>query len=102
MSVDVVDIKILRIVDGHILVEVGGSNLELGSVDGLLGGGSNLETVLVLSFSGKVVLVSEFTEGTNDVVRNSETINNTNTLEVENVVLLNSLSNNGGNVLSCV
>lgn len=99
---DVVNIEIVGVIDSHILVEVGGGNLELGSVDGLLGGGSNLETVLVLGSSSEVVLVSKFTEGTNDIVRNSETINNTNTLEVENVVLLDSLSNNGRDVLSCI
>lgn len=99
---DVVDIEIVGVIDGHVLVEVGGSNLELRSVDSLLGLGSNGETVLVLSFSGEVVLVGEVTERTDDVVGDSETINDTNTLEVEDVVLLDGSSNDGGNVLSCI
>lgn len=41
-SVDVVDIEVLGIVNTHILIEEGRSNLELGRVDGLLGLGSNL------------------------------------------------------------
>lgn len=41
-SVDVVDIEVQGIVNTHILIEEGRSNLELGRVDGLLGLGSNL------------------------------------------------------------
>lgn len=41
-SVDIVDIEVLGIVNTHILIEEGRSNLELGRVDGLLGLGSNL------------------------------------------------------------
>lgn len=58
--------------------------------------------MLELSIGGHVVLVSKFTERTNNVVRDSETITNTNTLEVEFIVLLKSLSSDGRNVLSCI
>lgn len=83
---NVIDIQISRIVDTHILVEVWTSNLVLSVINSLLWLSSNLKTVLVLSLSSEVILVGKFTERTNNVVGNSEAINNTNTLEVEDVL----------------
>jgi len=100
--VDIVDIQIIRVIDGHIEIEVSGSHLVLRSVDGFLRFFSNFETIFILGSSCEVVEMSEFTERSNNIVRNSEPIDNTSTFEIEGISFFKDTSTDLRDILSCI